>query len=368
MLKMIKKALALALALGLCLGMMSPLQAEEDSKLRIVATVFPQYDWLKNVLGDRIDEVELILLQDSGVDLHNFQPSAQDIMRVSSADLFVYIGGVSDNWVDDALSQAVNEEMIAVNLMKELGDAVKADVTIEGMQDDGHHHGHDHEDHDDDDHDHDHDHDHDDHDHDDHEDHDDHDHDHDHEGGDVTRVHSHDDEHIWLSLLNAQNLTQVLADRLSRLDPDHASSYQKNAAAYIKELKALDGEYRQTVEAAQNNTLLFADRFPFRYLMDDYGLDYFAAFAGCSAETEASFETITFLSTKVDELALNHVLVLEGADKDQASTVIANTTDKDQAVIVFDSMQSVDRAALNEGVTYLGIMEANLQALAAALQ
>lgn len=341
MLKMIKKALALAMALGLSLGMMSPLQAEEDGKLRIVATVFPQYDWLKNVLGDRVDEVELILLQDSGVDLHNFQPSARDMMRVSSADLFVYIGGVSDNWVDDALSQAVNEEMIAVNLMKELGDAVKADVTIEGMQDDGHHHGHDH-------------------------DHDDHDHDHEDEG--VTRVHSHDDEHIWLSLLNAQNLTQVLADRLSRLDPDHASSYQKNAAAYIKELKALDGEYRQTVEAAQNNTLLFADRFPFRYLMDDYGLDYFAAFAGCSAETEASFETITFLSTKVDELALNHVLVLEGADKDLAGTVIANTAEKDQAVIVFDSMQSVDRAALNAGVTYLGIMEANLQALATALQ
>ena len=236
MIKTLKKTLTLALALALVLGLLLPAHAAENKKLRIVTTVFPQYDWIRNILGDRVNEVELTLLQDSGVDLHNFQPSAQDIMKVSSADLFAYIGGVSDYWVDNALSQAVNKDMIAVNLMKELGDAVKADMTVEGMQEGEHSHSHG-------DHDHDHDHDHDEHEHEEaheHEDHDhdhehDHDHDHDHEG---VRIHNHDDEHIWLSLRNAASLTQVLADRLSRLDPDHATAYQKNAAAYIGKLKA----------------------------------------------------------------------------------------------------------------------------------
>ena len=366
MIKTLKKTLTLALVLALVLGLLLPAHAAENKKLRIVTTVFPQYDWIRNILGDRVNEVELTLLQDSGVDLHNFQPSAQDIMKVSSADLFAYIGGVSDYWVDNALSQAVNKDMIAVNLMKELGDAVKADMTVEGMQEGEHSHSHG-------DHDHDHDHDHDEHEHEEaheHEDHDhdhehDHDHDHDHEG---VRIHNHDDEHIWLSLRNAASLTQVLADRLSRLDPDHATAYQKNAAAYIGKLKALDAEYSATADAASVKTLLFADRFPFRYLMDDYGLKYYAAFTGCSAETEASFETVTFLSKKTDELSLSSVLVLEGADKTLASTIIANTQEKNQQVVVMDSMQSVDRFAIEKGASYLGIMESNLQALKNALK
>lgn len=370
MIKTLKKTLTLALALALVLGLLLPVHAAENKKLRIVTTVFPQYDWIRNILGDRVNEVELTLLQDSGVDLHNFQPSAQDIMKVSSADLFAYIGGVSDYWVDNALSQAVNKDMIAVNLMKELGDAVKADMTVEGMQEGEHSHSHgnhDHEhDHDHDEHEHEEAHEHEDHDHDhDHEHDHDHDHDHDHEG---VRIYNHDDEHIWLSLRNAASLTQVLADRLSRLDPDHATAYQKNAAAYIGKLKALDAEYSATAAAASVKTLLFADRFPFRYLMDDYGLKYYAAFTGCSAETEASFETVTFLSKKTDELSLSSVLVLEGADKTLASTIIANTQEKNQQVVVMDSMQSVDRFAIEKGASYLGIMESNLQALKNALK
>lgn len=359
--KTFKKWLVTAMALVLVLGLALTGQAAEDRKLRIVATVFPQYDWIRNVLGDRLDQVELTLLQDSGVDLHNFQPSAQDIMKVSSADLFVYIGGVSDNWVDNALSQAVNKDMVAVNLMKELGDAVKADVAVEGMQETAHAHSHDEPEgmdgHEEDEHaqeageEHAH----------------EEGHDHDHEHEDAEHAHVHDDEHIWLSLRNAQALTQLLADRLSRVDPDHATAYQKNAAAYIQKLKALDGEFQAAVDKASQKTLLFADRFPFRYLMEDYGLRYYAAFAGCSAETEASFETVTFLSGKVDELGLKNVLVLEGADKALADTIVGNTKGKDQAVVAFDSMQSVDKNALAQGVSYLGIMEKNLQALKAAL-
>ncbi len=375
--KTFKKWLVTAMALVLVLGLALTGQAAEGRKLRIVATVFPQYDWIRNVLGDRLDQVELTLLQDSGVDLHNFQPSAQDIMKVSSADLFVYIGGVSDNWVDNALSQAVNKDMVAVNLMKELGDAVKADVAVEGMQETAHAHSHDepegmdgHE-HEEDEHAHEDEHAQEageEHAHEDEHAHEEgHDHDHDHEHEDAEHAHVHDDEHIWLSLRNAQTLTQLLADRLSRVDPDHATAYQKNAAAYIQKLKELDGEFQAAVDKASQKTLLFADRFPFRYLMEDYGLRYYAAFAGCSAETEASFETVTFLSGKVDELGLKNVLVLEGADKALADTIVGNTKGKDQAVVAFDSMQSVDKNALAQGVSYLGIMEKNLQALKAAL-
>ncbi|MGI6695502.1 MAG: metal ABC transporter substrate-binding protein [Christensenellales bacterium] len=365
-----KKALVFALSLSLVLGL-SPLSHSESRKLRLVATVFPQYDWLRNILGERMNEVELTLLQDSGVDLHNFQPSARDIMKVSSADLFVYIGGPSDKWVDDALSQAVNREMVAVNLMQALGDAVKADVTIEGMQETAHAHDHDEHDHGHEEeqghekehenaHDHEEEHEHE------HEDAHDHEEEHGHDKHEG-HEHAHEDEHIWLSLRNAQALIPVLTDALSRLDPEHAASYQANAAIYIEKLKALDEAFQAAVDGATVKTLLFADRFPFRYLMDDYGLQYFAAFSGCSAETEASFETVTFLSGKVDELGLKNVLVLEGADKTLASTIVNNTKAKDQAVVVFDSMQSVDQAALKRGVTYLSIMEHNLQALKTAL-
>ncbi|MGI6688184.1 MAG: metal ABC transporter substrate-binding protein [Christensenellales bacterium] len=351
-----KKALVIALLLSLVLGL-SPLSHSESRKLRLVATVFPQYDWLRNILGERVNEVELTLLQDSGVDLHNFQPSAQDIMKVSSADLFVYIGGPSDKWVDNALSQAVNREMVAVNLMQALGDAVKADVTTEGMQETAHAHDHDEHDHEEEQgHEEEHGHE------DAHNHEEEHRHD-EHEG----HEHAHEDEHIWLSLRNAQALIPVLTDALSRLDPEHAASYQANAAIYIEKLKVLDEAFQAAVDGATVKTLLFADRFPFRYLMDDYGLQYFAAFSGCSAETEASFETVTFLSGKVDELGLKNVLVLEGADKTLASTIVNNTKAKDQAVVVFDSMQSVDQAALKRGVTYLSIMEYNLQALKTAL-
>lgn len=353
MLKTIKHSLALALALALCLSAAMPGQAAPERRLRIVATVFPQYDWLRNVLGDELKNAELTLLQDSGVDLHNFQPSAQDIMKVSSADLFVYIGGVSDQWVKGALAEAVNKKMVAVNLMEELGDAVKADTAIEGMQETPHDHDHGEEAHDE--------HAHEEEGHDEHA-HEEEAHEHEHE------EHLHEDEHIWLSLRNAAALTQVLADRLSGLDPDRANVYRKNAAAYIEKLKELDEEYRKTAESAPVRTLLFADRFPFRYLMDDYGLSYYAAFSGCSAETEASFETVTFLAGKMDELKLKSVMVLEGADKHLAGTVVGSTQAKNQGVLALDSMQSVDQKAIEAGASFLGIMQNNLMVLRDALK
>ncbi|MDD4080502.1 MAG: metal ABC transporter substrate-binding protein [Eubacteriales bacterium] len=323
-------ALALALALGLILALALPGLAAQDKSLRVVATVFPVYDWLRNILGDTASPVSLSLLQDSGRDLHNFQPSAQDIMRVSSADVFVYVGGQSEQWVENAVAEAVNPGIVAINLMAQLGGAVKAEEMIEGMQDAPHAHS-------------------------------------DEDRKDHIDARG-DDEHIWLSLRNAAALTQMLAGCLGGLDPANAAAYQANAEVYIGKLAALDGEFQSAVDQAPVKTLLFADRFPFRYLMDDYGLEYYAAFPGCSAESEASFETVTFLARKADELGLKNVLVLEGGDKDLARTIVSSTREAGQDILAMDSMQSVNRQAIEAGASYLGLMESNLRALEEALQ
>ena len=324
----------------------------KSNKLQIVTTIFPEYDWVMNVLGDKASDADVTMLLDNGVDLHSFQPTASDIMKISSCDLFIYVGGESDGWVEDALKEAVNKNMIVIDLMDELGDTVKEEEIIEGMQ--GEDEDHDHDDHDED------------HDHD-----DDHDHDEDHEG---EHEHHHEegeveyDEHVWLSLKNAQVLVKSISDALQKLDSANAETYKKNADSYIESLKALDADYKAAVDAASNKTILFGDRFPFRYMVDDYGLTYYAAFVGCSAETEASFETITFLSKKVDELSLPAVLTIEGKDKRVAETIIENTASKNQKVLTLDSMQSVSSNDIKNGTTYLSIMESNLSVLKEALK
>jgi zinc transport system substrate-binding protein len=240
--------------------------------------------------------------------------------------------------VDDALQEVSNKDMIVINLLDALGTAVKEEEVIEGMQEE-----HDHE----------------------HEDEDDHDEDHEQE-------HDEDeieyDEHVWLSLKNAVALVNSISDAIQKIDPDNAESYKKNTAAYIEKLNTLDAEYQTAVSAASVKTLLFGDRFPFRYLVDDYGLTYYAAFVGCSAETEASFETITFLAQKVDEFSLSAVVTFEGTDHRMAETIVRNTQTKDQQILTMDSMQSVTAKDVRNGTTYLSIMEENLTALKDALK
>ena len=175
------------------------------------------------------------------------------------------------------------------------------------------------------------------------------------------------DEHVWLSLKNAETLCGAIADALAQIDPDNKDTYAANAAAYIQKLSALDGEYQKAVDAASTKTVLFGDRFPFRYLVDDYGLSYYAVFVGCSAETEASFETISFLAKKVDELKLPCVLTIEGAQHKIAETIVQNTAEKNQKVLTMDSMQSTTSKDVANGVTYLSIMENNLSVLKEAL-
>ena len=305
---------------------------EKDHPISVVCTIFPQYDWVRSIVGDKLNNMNLTLLLNSRIDLHNYQPSVNDIVTISSCDLFIYIGGESDGWVDDVLKQAVNKNMVVIKLLDTLGDAAKTEETIEGMEDeDNKEHGGGHDD------------------------------------------EADYDEHIWLSLKNAQVFCAVIADALSALDKGHAEVYQSNTSAYIAQLSALDLNYQAALTTsseapAYTQTLLFGDRFPFRYLIDDYGLNYYAAFAGCSAETEASFKTIIFLAEKMNELGLKNVMVTESSDKKIAETIIRESKGDARQILVLDAMQSVNKSDISNGVTYLSIMESNLNILKEALK
>ena len=307
----------------------------EAKKLSVVTTIFPEYDWVRQIAGDNMDNIELTMLLDNGVDLHSYQPTVDDIVRISGCDLFIYVGGESDEWVEDTLRETVNKNMAVINLLDVMGDAAKEEEVVEGMQEEDEH-DHDHEDED---------------------------HEHHHEEGEVEY-----DEHVWLSLKNTAVLCQEIADRLGAIDPANKDAYAANAAAYIGKLNALDAQYETTVSAAPLKTVLFGDRFPFRYLADDYDLNYYAAFAGCSAETEASFETIVFLANKVDELGLNTVLTIESADGKIAQTIVQNTAAKSAKILQMDSMQSATSQDAKNGETYLGAMEGNFEVLKQTLQ
>ena len=326
---------------------------DANKKFSVVCTIFPEYDWIRQLVGDKKDNYEITYLLDKGVDLHSYQPTAEDIAKIANCDLFVYVGGESDGWVNDALKESKNDKMQVVNLLETLGTSVKAEEVVEGMQDDEHDHDHDH-----DDKDHDHDHDDKDHDH----DHEDADHDHDHE--EETEY----DEHVWLSLRNATTLVNALAEKLQTIDPDNKDYYATTAADYTAKLGDLDSRYLAAIKKAKIKTVLFGDRFPFRYLVDDYGLKYYAAFVGCSAETEASFETVAFLAKKTDDLKLKSVLVIENSDQKIAKKIVETTKDKSQNIVVLNSMQSITNEDIANGATYLSIMESNLKALASALK
>ena len=299
---------------------------DTDKTLNIVTTIFPEYDWTRAVLGDRADEVNLTMLLDNGTDLHSFQPAVKDIMKVSSCDLLIYVGGESDQWIEDALESAQNEDMKTINLMEVLGDSIKEEEAVEGMQESEHDHDH---------------------------------------GDEEEKEY---DEHVWTSMRNAEVICDAIADTLEEMDPENKEIYQSNAETYKEKLSALDEEYQETVDNAKQKTLVFADRFPFRYLVDDYGLSYYAAFSGCSAESEASFKTVTFLAGKVDELGVKSVLTMEKSDDRIAQTVMENTKAKDQKILQLNSMQSITSEEITDGATYLSVMEDNLNVLKEALK
>jgi len=333
--KIISALVVLSLAIGIfalsaCSGKNDNAPADgQNEKLKIVTTIFPEYDWVREILGDKADGAELTMLLDNGVDLHSYQPTVDDILKISSCDVFIYVGGESDAWVDGALKEAVNKDMTVINLLDVLGDSIKQEEVKEGMEAEEHEHEEGEED--------------------------------EHEEGPEY------DEHVWLSLKNAQILVKKIAEAIAGKDSANADSYLANADSYIKKLSALDGEYAAAVNGASKKVLLFGDRFPFRYMTDDYGLDYYAAFVGCSAETEASFETITFLAGKLDELSLNNVMIIEGSDGKIARTIIDSSKNKSAGILTLDSMQSTTSKDVADGTTYLSVMQKNLDVLKQAL-
>ena len=288
---------------------------KRGDKLQIIVTVFPAYDWVKNVVGGS-DKVDVTLLNDKGVDMHSFQPTMKDITDISSCDVFVYVGGESDKWVEDVLKDRKNKDMLCINLMEALGDKTKQEEAVEGMQAEE-------------------------------------------EGEDELEY----DEHIWLSLKNAAVLTDAIAEKLGEKDGDRKDDYMKNAAAYREKVEALDGEYASAVANARYKTLIFADRFPFRYLMDDYGLEYYAAFSGCSAESDPTLSTLMFLAEKLDALKLPALITIDGSNQKAAKGVLDAAKSKDVKILTLNSMQS----AADKNDTYLSIMENNLSVLKQAV-
>ena len=288
-------------------------------KIDVICTTFSEYDWTRQIVGDS-KNVEITYLLGNGVDLHNYQPSAEDIMKISDCDMFVYVGGESDKWVDDALREARNKDMQVVKLLESIGDFAKEEEIKEGMEAEEE----------------------------------------EEEGEEEGPEY---DEHVWLSLRNAEICCDDICNALCKLDSAGAEGYKANLAAYNAELDALDSEYTDMANNAKVKTIVFGDRFPFRYLVDDYGIDYYAAFVGCSAETEASFETIVGLANKIDELGIDTVFTIENSDPSIAQAVIDNSQNKDRNIETLNSIQSVTADTVSSGVTYISIMRQNLETL-----
>lgn len=310
------KRMLLLLCLCLCFPLLTGCgERKEAESLSVVAAIFPEYDWARELIGD-IEGVRLQLLVDDGVDPHSFQPSVADLVAVSECDLLIYGGGESDKWLEDALRQPANKDIQAISLLALLGEQAHNEEIVEGMQSD--------------------------------------------------EAEAEADEHVWLSLKNASLFCIAIADKLCQLDEAHEAQYRANLAAYLEKLDALDEAYRETVQKAKKDTILVCDRFPYRYLTESYGLRYYAAFPGCSAETGASFETVVFLAEKVRQLELNALLVTETSDGKLAKTVAENAGKPNMEVLTLNSMQSVSAEKAAE-LRYLSVMEQNRLVLEQAL-
>lgn len=299
-----------------------------DDRLQVVCTIFPEYDWARQLtLG--VDNVDLTLLVKNGTDLHSYQPSVRDIAMIARADVFCYVGGVSDTWVNDVLDTTENRTAQLVS-MAEAADADE-EVLAEGMQAE-HEHEHDHHD----------------------------------DESDSHEEPPELDEHVWLSLRRAALACTAMKEALCKADPAHEDIYNQNCTDYLQKLQELDSDFTEMTSQAARDTIVVADRFPFRYLAEDYGLTYYAAFPGCSAETEASFETIVFLSEKVESLHLSCVLVTEGSNSSLAKTILENAG-SDGKILTLQSLQAVSQKEIDTGVTYLSKMQENYDVLKQAL-
>ena len=315
-----RKTLSLAAAAVLSMCMLPGCaRSEQDNsgKISVVCTSFSEYDWTRNIVGDS-GNIQLTYLLESGIDLHNYQPSTKDILTISDCDLFIYVGGESDKWVSDTLGEARNSDMKVISLMNVLGESVKEEEIKEGMQAEEDEHSDEPE----------------------------------------------YDEHVWLSVKNAELFCGSICENLSDIDPENADKYRTNLESYKAELSALDREYQDMIDSKTENTVLFGDRFPFRYFADAYGLDYYAAFPGCSSESEASAKTLSFLIDKINEEQIPVVFHTELSNEKMTDCICEATGAKK---LLLHSCHNVSKDDFENGATYLSLMEQNVAALKEAL-
>ena len=321
--------LVMACAITGCGAATTGAGAATDGKIKVMCTSYPVYDWVKEIAGEG-GMIEAQLLLDNGADIHSYQATAQDIAAISTCDVLIYVGGTSEDWVAEVVANAVNKDMKVLRLLDIMGERILAEEYVEGMQKEEHNHEHGKEEH----------------------------------GHDEAEY----DEHVWLSLKNAQFMCEAIKNMLCDVDSGNADIYEVNYRDYVKKLQELDEKFAGLSVGDGKDYVVFGDRFPFRYLFEDYGIEYYAAFPGCSAETEASFETVTFLAGKIDEGSLSKVLVIESSSDEIAKSIISNTKDKNQEILVMDSLQAVTKEELSECASYLGVMEGNYDVLAEALK
>ena len=324
---MLKKIFSAVLGMALVFSAAGCSQTSRTSSkgLKVVCATAPLYDWTKNIT-EGTDSTDLSLIIGNGTDLHSFQPSASDIISIKSADVLIYVGGESDGWIRDALKETVNKNQQVVCLMDVLKDSVVEEEVVEGM------HGEDEEE------------------------------------GEGEEEGPEYDEHVWMSLRLTRKSCKAIEEALEKVSSKDAAKYKANLESYDAKLSALDKQYEEMVKGARLNTMIVPDRYPFRYLAEDYKLKYSAAFVGCSAESEASFETIMFLAGKVDENSLTSVITIEGKEHKIAETIISNTATKDQKILTLDSMQTTTMADVKNGITYISVMESNYEVLKEALK
>lgn len=359
--KTTKILIALTAILLVSLGAFIGLSKKDSarSKISIIATNFPAYDFARAVAGDKANVKMLIK---PGAETHDFEPTPNDIIDLKNSRMFIYTGGESDEWVKKILNEIDPKTTKIIKMMDQV-KTVKEEL-VEGMEDDeeSHNHNHDHK------HDDDHDHEHeveDEHDHDHNHDHDhDHNHKHEHNTGAEHSEEGEDDEHVWTSPKNAIKIINAIKSELVNIAKDDTATFNQNTENYAKKLSDLDQSFRDVVASARRKTLVFGDRFPLRYFVDEYGLNYFAAFPGCSEQTEASSKTIAFLIDKVKSEQIPVVLKIEQSNGKIAETISKATNAK---VLTFQSAHNVSPEEFEKGVTYIDLMTENLTVLKEAL-
>ena len=285
---------------------------KDDGKLNIVTTIFPPYDFAKNVGGEYVN---VSMLLKPGMESHSYDPTPQDIIKIQACDLFIYTGGESDEWVKDILESSDRKPKKTLAMM-DVCETVREE-TVEGMEKDE-------------------------------------------DDGDEIEY----DEHVWTSPKNAVNITVSIDSILKELDKSHTDEFEKNTSEYKNKLSQLDGDFREIADNAKRKTLVFGDRFPFRYFADEYGLKYYAAFPGCSSETEPSPSTVSFLIDKVKAEKIPVVFSIEFSNGKVADTICESTGSKK---MTFHSCHNVTQEEFDNGVSYLSLMQGNVKALKEAL-